>query len=230
MAQVAQFKSPIGDLKWVVFSGEGKVNLSGRMKYQADLVLPEDSDEGKTLKASIDAYWADNRPAKLPKGKPAKSLGYRKETSPVLDEEGNKQYGEDGKVIVEETGNLVFTFSTDTTYPSGDPKVISIFNSKGNKVALGSKKIGNGSRGQVSGAMGLYEVKDTKGNVMDAGVTLYLNSIRLVKFVEFSGEENWDEATGDEGEGWTGDEGWEGEGNQDEGGQAKTTAGATPRL
>lgn len=227
MSQVVAFKSPIGDLKWVVYNGEGKENLSGRMKYQSDLVLPVDSEECKNLKADIDAFWEEGRPAGLPAKKPAKSLGYRLEKEPVLDEDGNKQYGDDGKVVSKETGNMVFTFSTDTTYPSGDPKIINIFNSKGNKVDLGGKKIGNGSRGQLSGAMGIYTVKDAKGKtVIDGGVTLYLNSIRLVKFVEFSGEEAWDEA--DEEGGWTG----EGETNDwnGESGQETTGGKATPRL
>lgn len=229
MAQVQAIKTPVGDLKWVVFNGEGKENLSGRMKYQADLVLPADSEHGAALKDMIDEYWADNRPNGLPAKKPAKSLGYRLEKEPILDEDGNKQYGDDGKVLSKETGNIVFTFSTDTTYPSGDPKVINIYNAKGNKVDLGTKKIGNGSRGQISGALGIYTVKDTKGKaIIDGGVTLYLNSIRLVKFVEFSGEESWDPMDGEEGDGWTGEgetEGWSGEEGQD------STAGkGTPRL
>lgn len=226
MSQVLAVKTPVGELKWVVFNGEGKENMSGRMKYQSDIVFPVDSEECKNLKATVDQYWVDNRPAGLPKGKPAKSMGYRLEKEPVLDEDGNKQYGDDGKVISKETGNMVFTFSTDTSYPSGDPKVINIFNAKGNKVDLGSKKIGNGSRGQLSGAIGIYTVTDSKKNITDAGVTLYLNSIRLVKFLEFSGEESWDDA-GEEG-GWTGEgetEGWTGETGQE------TTGGkATPRL
>lgn len=227
MSQVLAVKTPIGDLKWVIFNGEGKENLSGRMKYQADLVLPADSPEAVSLKGTIDQYWEDNKPTGLPKTKPAKSLGYKLEKEPILDDEGNKQYDDAGKVVSRETGNIVFTFSTDTTYPSGDPKVINIFNSKGNKVDLGSKKIGNGSRGQLSGAIGIYTVKDAKGkSVIDGGVTLYLNSIRLVKFLEFSGEESWDEA-GEDG-GWTGEgetDGWNGEAGQE------TTGGkATPRL
>lgn len=226
MAQTLAVKTPVGDLKWVIFNGEGKENMSGRMKYQADLVLPVESEECKNLKAMIDQYWADNRPSGLPAKKPAKSMGYKLEKEPVLDEDGNKQYGDDGKVVSRETGNMVFTFSTDTTYPSGDPKVINIFNSKGNKVDLGSKKIGNGSRGQLSGAMGIYTVTDSKKNVTDAGVTLYLNSIRLTKFVEFSGEEQWDEA--DEEDGWTGEgetDGWTGEAGAEAG-----TNKPAPRL
>lgn len=222
MAQVTPFKSPVGDLKWVVFNGEGKENMSGKMKYTADLVLPADDEKALALKASLDAYWEENKPAGLPPKKPAKSMGYRMEKEPILDAEGNKQYDDEGKVLSRETGNIVFTFQTDTVYPSGDPKVVAIFNAKGNKVDLGQKKIGNGSQGQISGAMGLYVIK-TKDKVTDAGVTLYLNSIRLTKFVAFEAGDSWDAI--DDEDGWTGEgetDGWEGEAGQE--------AKGTPRL
>lgn len=224
MAQVTPFKTPVGDLKWVIHNGEGKENMSGKMKYTADLVLPVDDAKAVALKASLDAYWADNKPSDLPPKKPAKSMGYRMEKEPILDAEGNKQYDDGGKVLSKETGNIVFTFQTDTTYPSGDNKVVAIFNSKGNKVDLGQKKIGNGSQGQISGAMGIYAVKDTKGKVLDAGVTLYLNSIRLTKFVAFEAGDSWDPMDDEEG-GWTGEgdtDGWEGEAGQE--------SKPTPRL
>lgn len=231
MSQVVAFKTPVGELKWVVFNGEGKENLSGRLKYNADLVLPVDDERAVALKASIDAYWDENKPTALPAKKPAKSLGYKLEKEPVLDEHGSKQYDDEGKVISKETGNIVFSFSTDTTYPSGDAKVITIYNAKGNKVDLGAKKIGNGSKGQISGAMGLYEVKDAGGKkLIDAGVTLYLNSIRLTSFVEFSSEEQWDEADAEEG-GWTGEgetEGWTGEEGKEP--EQQSAGKATPRL
>lgn len=223
MAKATPFKTPKGTINWCIISGDGKENMSGKMKYTADLVLATDSPEAKSLIGFIDDYWSDNKPGKWPKNRPAKSLGYRDEKTPVLDADGNKQYGDDGKVVAEPTGNTVFSFSTDTTYPSGDVKKISVFNAKGNKVDLGDKKIGNGSEGKVSGAIGTYEVTDGKGTITDAGVTLYLNSVQLTKFVPFSGEEQWD-ADEDE-DGWTGEgetDGWEGE----EGKEAKST----PRI
>lgn len=208
MAKAQPIKTKQGSLAWVTFNGEGKENMSGRLKYQADLVVKVDSPADKHLKGAIDAYWAENKPAGFKKK--AKSLGYRLETRKVLDSEGNEQYNDEGEVLKEATGNRTFTFSTDTTYPSGDPKVISIFNARGSKVDLGEKKIGNGSEGNIGGAMGVYTVRSKQGAVTDAGVTLYLNSIRLTKFVEFTSEESWDDA----GDGWTGEgetEGWEGE-------------------
>ncbi|AWD90269.1 hypothetical protein [Dickeya phage Amaethon] len=212
MAKPTAFKTPKGTLNWCIITGDGKENLSGKMKYTTDLVLPTDSEEAKTLINFIDDYWDENKPAKWPAKRPAKSLGYRDETTPVLDEDGQKQYGDDGKVIAEKTGNTVFTFGTDTTYPSGDPKKVNVFNSKGNKVDLGDRRVGNGSEGRVSAAIGVYEVKDPKGTITDAGVTLYLNSVQITKFVAYSGEERWDADDSDDG--WTGEgdsDGWEGE-------------------
>lgn len=227
MATVQPFKSPKGVLNWVIITGEGKINMSGKLKYNADLVLPKDSDEAKKLIDFIDEYWLANLPTGFNAKRAPKSTGYRDEMIAVLDKDGEKQYGEDGKVMKEATGNVVFTFSTDTTYPSGDQKKVVVFNAKGNKVDLGSKKIGNLSEGRISGAVGVYTVKDPKGKtITDAGTTLYLNSVMLTKFVEFSGEEQWD--ADEDGDGWTGEgetEDFNGEPGQDVG----SSKGA-PRL
>ena len=225
MATVQSFKTPKGVLNWVIISGEGKENLSGRMKYNADLVLPKDSPEAKKLIEFIDEYWMDNLPPSWNAKRAPKSTGYRDEMVVVVNDAGEKQYKEDGTLEKESTGNVVFTFSTDTAYPSGDPKKVSVFNAKGNKVDLGAKKIGNLSEGKISGSVGVYVVKDKKGNIMDAGTTLYLNSIQLTKFVEFSGEENWD--ADEDGEGWTGEgenDDWSGESGQE------PEQKSTPRL
>lgn len=202
---IAQIKTPAGELKWVVITGEGKENLSGKLKYVADLCLPEDSEEAKTLKAQIDDFWATNKPANFKKK--AKSLGYRQEMRKVLDEDGNETFNEEGELVLEPTGMLKFSFATDTTWAkSGDPKVIKIYNAKGNPVNLGGKKIGNGSIGNIGGAMGIYTV-ETKGAMTDAGVTLYLNSIRILKLEEYNSEEQWDDAGVEDG--WTGENNWD---------------------
>lgn len=209
---IAQFQTPRGELRWANISGEGKANQSGKLKYSIDLLLAKDSDEGKALKAQIDEFWKDNLPNGWNVKRKAKSMGYRSEVEKVLDEEGNETYDDDGNIVYRELDNWVFTFQTDTTYAkSGDAKVIKIYNAKGRPVSLGDKKIGNGSIGQVGGAMGIYTVKDDKGKVTDAGVTLYLNSVRINKLEEYTGgEDQWGD-TGEE-DGWTGeDDSFEGE-------------------
>lgn len=216
MSTIKQIKTPSGPLAWVIISGEGKANMSGKMKYTADLVLPQESDEAKSLTALIDTFWSENKPAAFPAKRKPKSLGYRAEMRKVLDENGEEQYDDNGEVVKEPTGNTVFTFSTDTVYgKSGDPKVVAVYNAKGSKVSLGEKKIGNGSVGQIGGAMGIYTVKDPSNasKIADAGVTLYLNSIRLLKFEEYVGGDQWDEA--DVEGGWTGEDNWDAEGSEE---------------
>lgn len=221
---IAQVKTPSGELKWVIITGEGRENMSGKMKYTADICMPEDSKEAQALKAQIDEFWKANKPANFKKK--AKSLGYRQEMKKVLDADGEETYNEEGEVVYEPTGMLKFTFATDTTWAkSGDAKVIKIYNSKGNPVNLGDKKIGNGSVGNIGGAMGIYtvEAKGTK-TITDAGVTLYLNSIRIIKLEEYSQDEQWDDA-GEEG-GWTGENNWDEEGTPED----SKPEGGTPRL
>ena len=57
--------------------------------------------------------------------------------------------------------------------------------------------------------MGLYTVEKA-GKVLDAGVTLYLNGIQILKLVEYNADDGFD-ADDSEEDGFTGDEGWSGE-------------------
>lgn len=181
-------ESPVGGLEWVIISGEGKEDLSSNMKYQASLVLPPETAEA--LKADMDAFWEANRPKHI---STPKSMGFIPHRVPTGEED------DDGNKLYEETGNTSFLFKTGTTYKDGKEKVIPVFNAKGSEVSLGDKKIGNGSRGRIKGAMAIYHVKaKTGGKVLQAGVTLYLNGVQLSKFVEYTGGTNFD-AIEDEG-------------------------------
>ena len=169
--------SPVGDLEWVHIDGDGKPDLQGVPKFQCDVVLTPDVAEA--FKATVDQYWEENKP----KGaKAAKSLGIYPHT--VKDEDASKDAGEN---VYKETGNTVVRFKTGTTFQSGDPKIVKVFNSKGNEVSLQGKKIGNGSRGRVNGVMAIYNISPKT-----CGVTFYLNAIQLSKFVEWTGGANFD--------------------------------------
>ena len=184
--------SPVGDLEWVHISGEGKPDLQGIPKYQVDVVIT--AEQAESFKDLVNAYWEENKP----KGaKKAKSLGLYHHM--VKDEEASKEAGEN---VYKDTGKTVIRFKTGTTFQSGDPKVVKVFNSKGNEVSLQGKKVGNGSRGRVNGVMAIYNI-----NPATSGVTFYLNAIQLSKFVEYIGGANFD--TIDEKDG--GFEGVEGE-------------------
>lgn len=155
----AAFVSPIGTLKWCYITGEGKENLQGQMQYTASVyVTPE---EAAPFIEKLEAFWEDNKPkgAKNPK-----TLGYHEEKD------------KDGEL----TGLIGFTFKTGVVFPDGSKKVIDTYNKSRAKVSLGTKRIGNGSRGALSGQMGIY---DQPGN---AGVTLYLNAVQIIDFVEYN--------------------------------------------
>ena len=161
------------DLEWIFITGNGKKDLQGNDRFVASLVLPSDSEDCIKFTAAIDAFWEENKP----KGAKIKSLGYK-----ALEDENN-----------ELTGRTSINFWTGTAFPTGDAKVIKVFNAKGAEVSLGSKKIGNGSRGRIKGAMAIYD-----NGPAARGVTLYLNGIQLTKFVEFTGGVSFDEV--DDGE------------------------------
>lgn len=189
MAEVKRFVTPKGILEWVTITGEGKENMSGKMQYTANVVLdPKVIPEHAEFIASIDAFWEENKPKGF-KGDP-KSLGYYlhdvildAEGKPDLDEKGKKQFNPDGKVYL--------AIKTGTEYADGKPKVIKTFNSKAKRVELGEVRIGNGSIGEVSGAMGIYTNTDKKTKkVLDAGVTLYLDAIKISKLVKYDGPDS----------------------------------------
>lgn len=204
MAEVEKIVSPKGMLEWVFITGEGKPNMSGKMQYTANVVLdPKVHAEHAEFLKKIDAYWEANKPKGF-KGT-AKSLGYYlydlvldKNGEPVLDDKGKKTYNPDGKVYL--------AFKTGTSYKDGSPKEIKIYNAKAKRVALGATKIGNGSIGHISGAMGVYENRGPKGNLIDAGVTLYLDAIQITKLVPYEGGDAGFAADTDDEEAWTGED------------------------
>lgn len=180
MTNTMKVVSPKGMLSYVFISGAGRESLSGDMRYSASLILKNDSKDLALLIANIDEFWKANKPANAKK---CKSNGIKIE----LDEEGN------------ETGNTIVNFWTSTTWaPKGDrpetAKQVTVFDSKNNKVDMGDKLIGNGSEGRISGIAGIYETKSK-----EAGITLYLNSVQLTKFVEYEPETGFEEDTDSEG-------------------------------
>ncbi len=195
MAENKAYQSPVGDLEWVTISGKGKPNISGTLQYLVSVVL--EGNIAEVEKTKIDEYWADN---KLKGIKVPKSLGYYKHVIPALDDDGEPILDEDGDPTKKETGKTVFVFKTGTTYKDGGAKKIPVFNAKGSEVNLGDKKVGNGSRGRVTGAMGIYSVRSDAGKVIDGGATLYLNGLQLSKFVEFTGGVNFGALGEDEGD------------------------------
>lgn len=155
MPEKIQIRTPRAELRWVNITGAGKTNLNAEQIYCVDAVLPV--DEGQPLVDKLDAFWEENKPkgAKAPK-----SMGY--------------------KELAE--GGYSFSFKTKTTYPSGDPKKIKVYNAKVLQVEVPPEmRIGNGSEGCVAGVAAIYVAGK------NIGVTLYLDSVQLLKLVEYKG-------------------------------------------
>lgn len=152
--------TPKGELKWAFITGEGKKDLQGRNIYTVDLVLP--LDEAEPLIEQITTLWEEEKPkgAKAPK-----SLGFK---------------------VKEEEQTVTFTFKTSTTYKSGDPKEVEVFDSKNVKTKLTSR-IGNGSIGRVAGSASIYDA-----GVAARGVTLYLDKVQILRLVKFVGGPTFD--------------------------------------
>ncbi len=201
MSKNLQIITPKGELEWIIISGDGKPNFAGDgMIYTADVVLEDVS--AKELKTKLLAFWTENKPTGAKK---AKSMGYKphsvktEETyqEDVLDDDGEIEHAK-GDPVYKLTGKTVFTFKTNVKFKSGDNKTIKIYNAKNNEIHLGKKKIGNGSRGKVAGSAGIYANKNSSGVLTAAGVTLYLDGIKLMHLEEYSGGVNFDEDTVDE--------------------------------
>lgn len=217
MAKNVKIVTPKGELRWVTITGEGKENMSGKLQYVASLVVPP--AVGAEFKAKVLAFWEENKPAgrKVPK-----STGVYF-ADPLLGPDGEPVKDDADKTVYDPEGNVSIAFHTGTTFPDGSTKKVKTFNSKAKEVSLGDIRIGNGSIGYISGSMGIYENKDSKGKILDAGVTLYLDSIQIVKLIEYAQDSGF--AADDSDEAWTGDEHWTGSETEE-----TTKASAGPRL
>ncbi len=172
-------ETPRCTLEWVTITGEGKPNLSGKLQYVANSVLMT-PEETAAVEAQIKDFWEANKPPKFTKE--PKSLG-------IYDHyEYTGEKDENDKPISRPTGKKYLAFKTGTTYTNGKPKIIEVRNSKNNPVQLGDTKIGNGSVGRIAGMMGIYinTVPGKPQQILEAGVTLYLDAIKLLKLEEFS--------------------------------------------
>jgi len=193
MAVKKDFKTPVGELRWMYVSGRGKEGRGknkGTFRFVGSLYLQTASTECNALKDKIKAFWNENKPRKGRHG----SLGFKDEMVvdddyvPILDKDGKEQY----------TGETSFDFWTGTTWKDGKPKVVDIY-SAGNKkegiistkISLHGKTIGNGSIGAIAGSMGIF---DQDSNM---GISLYLNAVQLHKLVEYCKDPGFEDS--DEG-------------------------------
>jgi len=184
------------ELRWVFIDAPGKPAMDEDKpnRKQCSIYVETESDGCQALIEAIKKFWDDNKG----KGWKAKSLGYKEE---VALKEGidvdDEDFDADDEDNYEKTGKTIFSFWTLACWKDGKDNVIGIYNAKGSKVSLGGKKIGNGTLGSVSGTMGIYE--NGTGKKAQRGVSLYLNAIQIVKFVEFTDDAGFDEQEDIEG-------------------------------
>lgn len=183
MATITPVKTPIGELRWINISGEGKKPLDPKNKnsYTVTLALPTDSPKCVELQNIINDFWAENKPKGANK---PKSTGFKEE----VDRETDKP-----------TGMTEFTFRTDTTFKDNKPKTIQVFDARANDItsAMTETRFANGSRGLVHGAMSIYDRPEGKG------VSLYLNAVQFTKVIEYTGGVSADAVEDEEGEDYT---------------------------
>jgi len=190
-AKAKNFVSEKGELMWMFIDGEGKKDLNGKPRFQASIRYKNKSKELTEMKKIIAEYWKENGP----KGRKQKSNGIREEFEKVLDKKGLVVLDENGSPKEKATGYHLVNYWTGITFQDGKSKKVDIYNAAGAKVMF-TKKIGNGSIGWISGAMGIYDRED------GCGVTLYLNAVQLYKLIEFVGTTVL--ATPEDNDGWTG--------------------------
>ncbi|NCB95301.1 MAG: hypothetical protein EOM35_02355 [Negativicutes bacterium] len=178
MSELVPIVTPVGELHYVHISGQGKLNYNeDGYNYVATLYL--EGEKAQKVITQLEEVLGD-----VPKGKNVKSKGYRellKDADGTYEPTSNTTE-RDAKAV--ETGIYAFRFSTSTTFADGKQKKISVYNSANppSRINLGERKIGNGSKGAISGKLQRYE----KGK--DVGVSLFLNAVQLVEFIEYVGD------------------------------------------
>lgn len=188
MSNAIKFTSPVGKMFRTVINGEGFKSKpkAGRKEkppvYCCSVVVSK--EEAAPFIKQIDDYFAENKEKYMKKADCA-TVGYRNFSVPTEDKDP-----ETGEIVYKETGEIEFFSKTNTTWPDGKIREVSVANSKGRQVQLGDKKVGNGSIGRFSANMSLYNVEGTYG------INLYLDGVQFKKFVEYVSGPDFDEMDG----------------------------------
>jgi hypothetical protein len=170
MAAKINTQSPIGNLMYVMVTGQGKENFEGTgYDYQCCVDVPE--DEANQFIDLIEDFVEDNEP------KNAERAGSFYRTS------------EDDDTI--DDGLIRFTFKTQTEFTDKKGNLkdteVAILDAAGTKVKLPEGKlIGNGSTGRAIGTAVIWERGNRKKS--EYGVSLYLNKVQIKDFIPYEGE------------------------------------------
>jgi hypothetical protein len=185
MAKGRKVKTMVADLRWVFITGEGRNNaMKGEephMQYTASVLLDKNGPEHKAIEAQIDAEWEAYKKEFGVKGKP-KTNGIKDYMIPSPTGEIDPDTEE---VLKVESGKVLVTFKSNTTWKDGKPQVIKVFKPDGSDITAAvhaaAWSIGEGSRGIIHGV--------AQGNSVGGKdkVTLYLSAVQLQKLVKYEG-------------------------------------------
>lgn len=163
-------QSPIGDLMYVMVTGQGKENYDGDgFEYQVCVDVP--NAEADPYIDEIEDFLEDN----APKGGEQASSPYKTI--------------EDDDTIPEGVTRFTYKTRTEFTDAKGVTKdtVVDILDSAGNKTKLPEGIfIGNGSTGKAIGTLVLWERGNRKKT--EYGASLYLKKVQIKDFVPYEGE------------------------------------------
>lgn len=179
--------TPRGEFQWVFITGEGQDNYNEDGKeYKASIVF-----EGKNadlMEKWITNYWEEVATEADVQGSLGPHIGV------LVKEPGENESTE--KFIAaskltdkhKKSGRVSYTFKTKTTWPDGKPVKIGVFNSKREMIKFPEgTSIGNGSEGHLQ----VFIRRGTRGRVQY--LSMYLVSLQLLKFVEYSSQNDFEE-------------------------------------
>ena len=190
-------KTPVGELRYVQITGEGKnqeldPTKPANMCYVASIVLDKDSAEFKALKAEFEKTWEEYKKVEPKAVGSLKTSSIKEET--IADPTGAIDE-ETGKVKKIPTKNMIITAYTKVMSDRGK-KEIRVLDGKGNNITGWYNEqtftIGNGSTGVLHGNL----VGNTGGG--KAKITFYLNTVQLGKLQRYEGMELDIEEIGEE--------------------------------
>ena len=192
-AQKLKLRTPVGELNWVKVTGEGKLKMDAAGDKPEDFIYTASviiSDEyADRLQNTLNEFWRKVKPNGI--GKQSYSL-IKDEKDYTLDENGDKQYDEDGDVITHLTGRKFLVAKTNVVWPDGKPNSIKINDFARNIIDLEQTgEIGNGSTGVIAGVVG------AQFNPSNPGLMFFLQGIQLKTLVPYTGSEVEMEDTGE---------------------------------
>jgi len=187
---MSKFKTPVGTLSYVYVSGQGSAKYgkdkssTNPLDFEFKASMKVDKTTANKIQATINAFWKDNKPAKV--AKPTTTFL----KAEMIDGNEKDEYGEAVKV---ESGMYLVNASTNAAFADRanpgqtKPANIALLNSKGVKfpeshpLSKGTVGVGEGSKGIIHGTLAITEYEGK------AYVKFYLAGVQFSKFVAYEG-------------------------------------------